>query len=107
MESDPTIIANKINNLGINAVTNASIDSLLNVVIINEARGRNEIPIGNGQVLNLLDRNECINFYNAIVDNIELQEENDVDIKQKLKKSINNVYKGKEIVPFPEVLRNA
>jgi hypothetical protein len=105
-ESDPTIIANKINDLGVNGVTNAGIDSLLKTTNHNEAIGRNEIPIGNGQMLDLRDRNACQNFYNQIEDNLNVQNDAILDLEQKIKRAINEVYKGNGDVPFPEALPN-
>ena len=105
-ESDPTIIANKINDLGVNGITNTGIDSLLKTTIHNETIGRNEIPIGNGQMLDLRDRNACQNFYNQIEDNLNVQNDAILDLEQKIKRAINEVYKGNGDVPFPEALPN-
>ncbi len=105
-ESDPTIIANKINDLGVNRITNAGIDSLLKTTIHNEAIGRNEIPIGNGQMLDLRDRNACQNFHSQIKDNLNVQNDAILDLEQKIKRAINEVYKGNGDVPFPEALPN-
>lgn len=103
-ESDPTLIAHKINDLGVNAIKNNEIDSLLKMTISNEAKGRNEIPIGNGQRLDLRNREECRNFYNRIVELIDIPNDNTLDVEQKIKNAINDAYKGESPVPFPEAL---
>jgi hypothetical protein len=103
-ESDPTLIAHKINDLGVNAVKNNEIDFLLKMTISNEAKGRNEIPIGNGKTLDLRNCEECRNFYNQIVELLNIRKDTVLDVERKIKNAINDVYKGEGQVPFPEAL---
>lgn len=103
-ESDPTLIAHKINDLGVNAVKNNEIDFLLKMTIINEAKGRNKIPIGNGKTLDLRNCEECRNFYNQIVELLNVRKDTVLDVERKIKNAINDVYKGEGQVPFPEAL---
>lgn len=103
-ESNPIAIANKINELGTNAISNNDIDILLNTMIYNEAKGRHEIPIGNGRTISLLDINDCQSFCNQIINHINIRNGNIIDVERKIKKAINNVYQGNDGVPFPEVI---
>lgn len=103
-ESNPTLIAHKINDLGVNAVKNNEIDFLLKMTISNEAKGRNEIPIGNGETLDLRNCEECRNFYNQIVGLLNIRKDTALDVERKIKNAINDVYKGEGQVPFPEAL---
>lgn len=103
-ESNPTLIAHKINDLGVNAVKNNEIDFLLKMTISNEAKGRNEIPIGNGETLDLRNCEECRNFYNQIVGLLNIRKDTVLDVERKIKNAINDVYKGEGQVPFPEAL---
>lgn len=105
-ESNPTLIAHKINDLGVNAVKNNEIDFLLKMTISNEAKGRNEIPIGNGETLDLRNCEECRNFYNQIVGLLNIRKDTVLDVERKIKNAINDVYKGEGQVPFPEALQD-
>ena len=103
-ESDPTLIAHKINDLGNNVVKNNEIDFLLKMTISNEAKGRNEIPIGNGKTLDLRNCEECRSFYSQIVGLLNIRKDTVLDVERKIKNAINNAYKGEGQGPFPEAL---
>ncbi len=53
-ESNPILIARKINSIGVNAITNMAIDNLLNTTIRLKVQN-NSLPIGNGKLLDLTD----------------------------------------------------
>lgn len=55
----------------------------------------NTLPIGNGKLLDLTDAAACRDFFNQIVANIDLEDAN-LDVAQKIKVVINEVYKGVE-----------
>ena len=61
----------------------------------------NTLPIGNGKLLDLTDAAACRDFFNQIVENVDLEDAN-LDVAQKIKVVINEVYKGVGNVPFPE-----
>lgn len=99
-ESNPILIARKMNSIGVNAITNKAIDDLLNTTIRLEVQN-NTLPIGNGKLLDLTDAAACRDFFNQIVANVDLEDAN-LDVAQKIKVVINEVYKGVGNVPFPE-----
>ena len=76
-------------------------------MIYNEAKGRHEIPIGNGRTISLLDINDCQSFCNQIINHINIQNGNIIDVERKIKKAINSVYQGNDGIPFPEVITDA
>ena len=101
-ESNPILIARKINSIGTNAIANKAIDDLLNTTIRLEVQN-NTLPIGNGKLLDLTDAAACRDFFNQIVANVDLEDAN-LDVAQKIKVVINEVYKGAGNVPFPEAI---
>ena len=83
-----------MNSIGVNAITNKAIDDLLNTTIRLEVQN-NTLPIGNGKLLDLTDAAACRDFFNQIVENVDLEDAN-LDVAQKIKVVINEVYKGVE-----------
>ena len=72
-ESNPILIARKMNSIGVNAITNKAIDDLLNTTIRLEVQN-NTLPIGNGKLLDLTDAAACRDFVNQIVANVDLED---------------------------------
>jgi len=94
-ESNPSYVANKINDKANNYGKNGNLETeAILKAISRPAKYSTRFPIGNGKFIDPKNIKEINEYINMIIDNLDIEDE---DIKKNV---VNTIYKLREFLPL-------